>query len=342
MTGRQEFLSPHVGNSLQGARLWLHRGTWKLDGGVKGCKMLAILVASVVLGVQTPQILATGPENSANLWLSWSADGKWLAYTQIDLGDPPKFDAGKSFIVIVSPDGKKRRQLDGPGLNADFTSDGKSLIVRRGNGKNGQLFRYDIDGDRVTALTPAEGNNTTPACSPRADWVAFSSDRDGDDLQVFLMHKDGTGLKKLTHGPGQAFNPNWSADGKQITYYREIGDHKDQIYVMDADGSHERHISNPAEHNFYPAFLANGDISYTNMVGDQPRRSIIVDSEGKLKSVWMYDTAYMKWSPRGGRVAFLAGGFPKSAVYVARVDGRHPVRVSQEDDFGRVRITDDR
>jgi Tol biopolymer transport system component len=293
--------------------------------------MITLLLAAL-LHTQTPRALPTGPGNDANLYLSWSADGKWLAYTQFHVADPPNFDPDKSFIEIVSPDGKKRRKLAGPGLNAEFTADGKSLIISRGNGKNGkrgQLFRYDLQGDKVTALTPADGNNTNPACSPKADWVAFSSDRDGDDLQVFLMHKDGSGLKKITHGPGKAYSPNWSPDGKHLVYYRELSDRKDQIWTMDPDGSHQRHISNPTQLNFYPAYLANGDISYTNYPNHTDRRTVIVAPTGKLKSVWPNDTYYMKWSPRGGKAAFIAGDFPKSAVYVSNVDGTHPVRVSE-------------
>ena len=291
--------------------------------------MLAIAVVLALCQTQAPKALKTGAGNSGNLSISWWADGKRLAYTQIDLGDPPKFDPDNVHAFIVSADGKTRRQLDGPALAADFVNDGKSLIItRRVGAKNTQLLRYDLATNKVFPISPDNCVSTCPACSPVADWIAFSSDRDGDDLQIFLMHKDGTGLKKITHGPGKAYNPNWSMDGKQLVYYRELGDQKDQIWTMNADGSNEKHISKSDEHNFYPAFLKNGDISYTNVVGKHPRRSIIVDPSGNLKSVWMYDTAYMKWSPKGDKVAFFAGGFPKTAVYIANTDGSDPVMVS--------------
>jgi Tol biopolymer transport system component len=309
----------------------MKRGTNGHAGPVLLPTMLALLFFAVAFGQDhTPKVLDTGTRNAANLWLSWSADGKWLAYTQIELGDPPKFDPDKVSATIVSPDGKQRQQIPGTAMAADFTGDGKSLIITRKAGdKKTALLRYDLDSGQVTPITPTDANYTTPSCSPKGDWVAFSSDRDGDDLQVFLMHKDGSGLKKITQGPGKAYNPNWSADGKRLVYYRELGDQKDQIYSMSPDGSDQVHLSNSDQHNFYPAFLPNGDVSYTNVVAKDQRRVIIVDPSGVLKRVWMYDTAYMKWSPRGGRAAFFAGGFPKSAVYVCNADGSGLVKVSE-------------
>src|SRR5690348_10536656 len=130
--------------------------------------MLALLLATSIVFVQSPQKLPTGDRNAANLYLSWSPDGKWLVYTQIELGDPPKFNPDKVSAIIVSSDGKERKHLDGPAMNAAFTTDGQSVVItRRGSdGKKNVLLRYDLDTKQATPLSPNDYNTTCPACSP--------------------------------------------------------------------------------------------------------------------------------------------------------------------------------
>src|SRR5438128_2492877 len=66
-----------------------------------------------------------------------------------------------------------------------------------------------------------------------AKWIAFSSDRNTEwkghgngsgceyvqELSVYIVHPDGTGLHRVT-GPGICSgSPKWSRDSKQIVYY---------------------------------------------------------------------------------------------------------------------------
>ncbi len=288
--------------------------------------MLTSAIA-LLLALQARTGLDPVTRNSAVLYLDWSQDSKMVAYTQVELGDPAKFDAANAHAFIYEVDGGKRRQIPGQATNVAFSFDGESLILTSNrNGKN-HLFRYNLADEKVVDLTPGDFVSTTPACSPDDDLIAFSSDRDGDGLQIFTMRMDGTHVNKITNGAGKCYNPNFSLDSKLLIFYREVGDNKDQVFMMGVDGSNLRHMSNSEEHSFYPAFTAAGYISYTNVVGKE-KRSVIVDGLGKMTSVWPYPAFYMKWAREEAKAAFIAGEFPRSAAYISEVDGSNPIRIS--------------
>ncbi|MBS1718094.1 MAG: PD40 domain-containing protein [Armatimonadetes bacterium] len=284
---------------------------------------LAVFVVASSLG-QVQELPPAAP-GWAVLDASWSADGTKLAYTGGHVDDPHKRSPKSMFIYVVNADGSGRRKLNINGYGASFTRDGKNLIIAHIEEGRRFLVNYDLSSDKITPLTEGP-KDYFPACSPTSDTVAFNSDR-GADIQIYTMKTNGKGAKAITHGPGKAYNPIWSMDGKHIVYFRELGDQKDQIYVIDADGSHEKHISKSDQHNYYPAFLPNGDISYTNPQAPNERRVIVTSPDGEQKSVWPYPSFLLRWSA-SGKAAFIFIGKGSSALYVSDADGKNVVKVS--------------
>ena len=76
-------------------------------------------------------------------------------------------------------------------------------------------FRRDVvkTGRRLT-----EGNwtDTMGHWSPMGDWIAVSSNRDGD-FHLWLIKPDGTGLRKL-FGGARHNHPHFSPDGKWVVF----------------------------------------------------------------------------------------------------------------------------
>ncbi|MGH7174123.1 MAG: TolB family protein, partial [Gemmataceae bacterium] len=76
--------------------------------------------------------------------------------------------------------------------------------------------------------------------------IVFCSNRGGaDNLELYIMDKDGKNVRQLTHAPG-CYNggPFFSPDGRRVIFRsdRKKKDHL-QLYVINADGSGERALT---------------------------------------------------------------------------------------------------
>jgi TolB protein len=158
---------------------------------------------------------------------SYSPDGKWIVFTQEH--------RGLSDIYRIHPDGTGAERLtDDPAFDDQgaLSPDGRSLafISTRGSG-TANLWLLDIASKKYKSLTAGQPGNFRPAWSPDGAWIAFTSDRDSvpgvypgqwEVLQstgIYVIHPDGTGLRRLTKTGVVSGSPSWSSDGKRILYY---------------------------------------------------------------------------------------------------------------------------
>jgi Tol biopolymer transport system component len=65
--------------------------------------------------------------------------------------------------------------------------------------------------------------------------IAFTSDRDDGEGDIYIMNADGSGERRLTDNPAYDGWPAWSPDGSRITFMSTRSGNPD-LYVMDADG----------------------------------------------------------------------------------------------------------
>jgi dipeptidyl aminopeptidase/acylaminoacyl peptidase len=66
--------------------------------------------------------------------------------------------------------------------------------------------------------------------------IAFSSNREDDNYEIYAMHGDGSNVTRLTDEEADDFNPSWSPDGQKIAISsNRVGDENYEIYVMKAD-----------------------------------------------------------------------------------------------------------
>ncbi len=81
-------------------------------------------------------------------------------------------------------------------------------------------------------------NDTAPAAY--GDKIAFMSDRDGN-WEIYVIHTDGSGLKRLTKNAAIDGLPTWSPDGKTLAFVSNQGGAW-AIWAMNPDGSRRRKL----------------------------------------------------------------------------------------------------
>jgi Tol biopolymer transport system component len=185
---------------------------------------------------------------------NWSPAGDWIAF---GLGGAFQGFLGtgrvSSTIALIRPDGSGLRELTHGERNDGFPSwspDGKRLVFRTADKAGKGLRIAEVDTGEIKVLT--EGNHTDnfPDWSPKGDWICFTSNREDNDYEIYLIRPDGTGLKRLTHLPGNDGHSTWSPDGEWIAFSSGRAGFKDEtalhphnpqsygeITVMRADGS---------------------------------------------------------------------------------------------------------
>jgi imidazolonepropionase-like amidohydrolase len=85
----------------------------------------------------------------------------------------------------------------------------------------GHLFRLPVEGGDAEQLTFGPYYDTDPVFSPDGKRVAFVSDRDGSDGNVFVLELATGQITQVTHEPWAA-RPIWSPDGQAIVYLRVV------------------------------------------------------------------------------------------------------------------------
>jgi TolB protein len=156
----------------------------------------------------------------------WSPDGASIVFTSDRQGSADLFR--------VKPDGTALERLtDDPSYDdqAAFSADGKQLVfVSSRGGGIAHLWTLDLRTRRAQALTSGDGGDFRPSWSPDGKWIAFSSGRGGglpfahgrwEHLQLvdlYVVHPDGSGVKRITEHGNFCGSPKWKDAGHVIAY----------------------------------------------------------------------------------------------------------------------------
>lgn len=170
----------------------------------------------------------------------------------------------------------------------------------------------------------AVGASPAPAAFPGTNGkIAFTSFRDGNQSEIYVMNADGSGQARLTSNSADDLEPAWSPDGSEIAFtsFRDTGY---DVYVMNADGSGVTRLTNTVQ-NYEPAWSLDGSkIAFTS--GRDGNLELYVmnadgSGQGKLTNNPAADFE-AAWSPDGTRIAFTSDRDTTARdVYAMNADG---------------------
>ena len=85
---------------------------------------------------------------------------------------------------------------------------GLALVSERDG--NAEIYVLELATGTLTNLTKHPGKDIVPTWPTDEKSIAFTSDRDGHDDDIFVMDADGSNPRILTQHPGRDFHPAWS------------------------------------------------------------------------------------------------------------------------------------
>jgi TolB protein len=250
---------------------------------------------------------------------SWSAKGDWIVFTSER--------AGSADLFRIHPDGTGIERLtDDPAFDdqAAFSPDSSHVVfVSTRAGGRANLWILDAASHKAKPLTSGNGGDFRPSWSPDGAWIAFSSDRDSDVppakgrwerlhlVDIYLIHPDGTGLKRISQHGGFCGSPKWTPDSKSViaycmsaqdtwTYRFGSQDGDNQIVKVDIDGGKATPVSAGPGVKLLPSVLSSGEIAYLrrdNSVTGVFYASGKAGPEGD-------DLRTPSWSPDGAHVVY--------------------------------------
>jgi TolB protein len=86
-------------------------------------------------------------------------------------------------------------------------------------------------GCQPAPVAEGNGEDTFPTWSPDGSRIAFTSDRIGKVLAIFVMKSDGTDVKRFVRTIHETTGPAWSRDGRWIAYTEWRPDGSDAFVV---------------------------------------------------------------------------------------------------------------
>ncbi len=151
----------------------------------------------------------------------WSSDADQIAFNSIVSGE-------KTQMYIMDHDGSSLQKLFNPEGNNWYPriiSDQQMMFTSDiAEGGSYDIFIAHLDGSGLKQLTSTQAINWFPELSPDGTLIAFHSNRDDPTLSdagnynIYVMHADGTGLKRITDLPGQELHAKWFPSGDKLIF----------------------------------------------------------------------------------------------------------------------------
>ncbi|MEQ1860304.1 MAG: M28 family peptidase [Chthoniobacteraceae bacterium] len=226
----------------------------------------------------------------------------------------------------------------------DFRASGKSRRYSWDYDDAMDIFTANRDGTQIVQLTKERGYDAEGGFSPDGKQIVFCSLRAAYDHElsaeekqrlekdpasfgdIYIMHADGSNVRRLTTAPGYDGGPFFSPDGQRIIWRRfDASGMNADVYTMKLDGSDVQRVTDFKSMSWAPFYHPSGRyvIFTSNKLGFENFELFVADADGTKEPVRVTFTdgfdGLPVFSPDGKRLCWTAArtADKKSQLFLA-------------------------
>jgi TolB protein len=167
-----------------------------------------------------------------------------------------------------------------------------------------------------------ENHNFLPAWSHDGTKIAFMSNRDGNP-EIYIINRDGTGLRRITNHPAADVTPTWSPSGAQLAFTSDRTG-RPQVYTVNVDGTGLDRISTGSwcdRATWSPPPL--NEIAYASQTGGgyEIRLFDFQSRESRSVTDGIGSNESPAFAPNGRHIAFVSDRTGRQQIYTIARDG---------------------
>ena len=218
-----------------------------------------------------------------------------------------------------------------------LSPDGKTVayvvnaIDREENAYRGAIWLAPVDGSEPPRqLTAGTKSDATPRWSPDGMQLAFTSNRDGDHKQLYVLPLGGGEPLCLTDLKEDAERPVWSPDGTRIAFASRVPDP-----AYEEEDEKKRLPRRFTRHRY--------KLDSVGWTGDRRTQLFVVPADGSAEAKQLtegdYENEAPSWSPDSKQIAFASARDDdwdvqlRQQIWAVDADGGEPRRITPDDDY---------
>jgi TolB protein len=204
-------------------------------------------------------------------------------------------------------------------------------------GSRGWSIRmFSLDLNRPVEFPSPSGTTLSPAWSSDGAKLAFSSDREGGDSEIYTTDASGGAIHRLTNFRGPDVSPVWNPKTNAQIAWVSGRTGLPQIYIMDADGANVLRMTDGG-YATSPSWSPNGQFlafAWDRKYGPGApggQDIYLMDIASRRWIQLTHDAGrndFPSWAPDGRHIVFQRGSGNSSQIWSMLADGTQQHAIS--------------